>query len=235
MKTIAPLLATIGVVLVCEIDAGKSDKGLCEEFCCKNNSPTHCCSEATTRLLPSQFYEFHCTKQLVKFCASETPSTGMRSRECCRDMDCSANSSAPVKQFNISVNWNEQMFWHEPAPDDERANEWKAKRVKFVLRMMSHWCLNMTESYSQYSVNYSYPVFTRQHNYERKFVCGFYPPAAYLVMKKENHDILAVVSESLEHLWPSVCICVTWMLISGIIIWLLVSLCYEFYFLGNLN
>ena len=71
---------------------------------------------------------------------------------------------------------------------------------------------------------FKYPIFAKREIYEKKFVHGFYALMSYLVMTKGDHDMLTILGESVKHLWVTLCICVTWTLISGVIIWLLVSL-----------
>lgn len=225
MKTIAPLVATIGVLLVCEIDGERHVEGTYMKFCCCNSTRSafeDCCTKAESYILPGPFYGDSCTTEFVKYCTSENKSTSNSAsvqKICCKRQDCS--NKTPT-QHNISFNWNERRFWPKRAP-----NEWNLTQGKLFLIMATQGCLNnKIKPTSVTLVRYRYPVHTDLETYKKKFVHGFYLPAAYLVMKKENHDILTVVSDSFKHLWPTVCICVAWTLISGIIIWLLVSICY---------
>lgn len=72
MKTVASLLAIIGVLLTRWTDI-RGDESMCYKFCCEDNSNinlTNCCSEATSHLLPPRFYSFTCVRQLLELCAS---------------------------------------------------------------------------------------------------------------------------------------------------------------------
>lgn len=230
MKTVASLLAIIGVLLTRWTDI-RGDESMCYKFCCEDNSNinlTNCCSEATSHLLPPRFYSFTCVRQLLELCASSVNDSKIdvakqNLQQNCR-INCTENVLTTSQSTNISVNWKEPKFW----PEDKELpsafkHSWK-KRVEFILRMMSHLCVNTAKAPLNCLITYNYPVFTGEKNCEKKtFVCGLNAPPAYLVMKEGNNDIVTVVSYSAAHLWPIICICVTWTLISGVIIWLLVS------------
>lgn len=192
MKSIVPLLATIGVIVVIHAEPERVNN-TCEEFCCMQKKLAQTSNRNLTRAL-----------------------------ECC----CSKAKSAEKRReyfLNISVDWKEERFWRSVL-DREPTKKWNVTHWKFFLKMASQKCLNDTTVLTpSLVVKFKYPVFIKRGNNE-KLVYRFYAPAAYLVMRKGEHDLFTSVAESVDHLWLTVCICVTWTLISGVIIWLLVSI-----------
>ena len=195
---------------------------MCKKFSCENNSNiSDCCSEATTHLLPPQFYKAKCVHQLLKRCANESKIVAMEEKQKIKincGISCSKIASNTSPSANISVEWKKTIIW----PEEDR---WSKDRGNFILKMISHFCVNKTKAPLQCPITYRYPVFTgKEHFKKERFVCGLNAPAAYLVMKEAKYDILTVaVYRSAKDLWPTTCICVAWTLISGVIIWLLVS------------
>ena len=196
---------------------------MCKKFCCENNSSIslqNCCSEATTHLLPPRFYNSKFMHQLLQLCGNESKIDEMEKKQ--ENITCSINCSEIASNIspstNISVKWKKTFIW----PEEDR---WPKDRGNFILKMISHFCVNKTKAPLQCPITYRYPVFTGKEHFEKeRFVCGLNAPAAYLVMKEAKYHILTVaVYRSAKDLWPTTCICVAWTLISGVIIWLLVS------------
>lgn len=242
MKTTV-LFAAVCILLV-EVLSGKPVNNIWKDFCfaqkearisINGNVATAFegfCREATSCVLPARFYNVSCAKELLDVCniESEKRSTANLTRVqqmCCGNLGSYRNRKEAEKDRicfrNISVDWNEKHFW--PVRSQEPLMTWKEKRWAFLLKMASQKCLNESESFTPSSakLKYQYPIFTKQEYYNKKFVQGFHAPSAYLVMMKGHHDMMMVLTESAEHLWVTVIICITWTLISGVIIWLLVS------------
>lgn len=196
-----------------------------------------CCDEATTSVLPAHFYKLPCEKELMDVCLhfekrSASNLTWQTELSCCENF----NSNETERGFkgsrrrfkNISVDWNNETFLPDRDQSQKPLFRWKRKQWVFFLKMSTQTCLNSTEriflTSSSVTVKFKYPIFAKRESYEKKFVHGFYAPVSYLVMKKEDHDMLTILGESVKHLWVILCICITWTLISGVIIWLLVSL-----------
>lgn len=234
MRSIA-LFAAVCSIVVCE---GNTCKELChmqKEAQATNFNLTRalegCCDEATACVLPARFYNDSCVNELLDVCNSESRSavnlTWTR-HFCCGNW----NSNETGTEFNeprkcvknISVGWNDERFW--PVRDQTSKIKWNEKHWTFLLKIATLVCLKGRTSLtpSSVTITYKYPIFTERENYEKRFVHAFYAPAAYLVMKKGDHDMLTILGESVKHLWVTLCICITWTVISGIIIWLLVSL-----------
>ena len=232
MKTIAPLFATIGGLIVCEIEGVVQYGGGCEKFCCNGSEHDlkNCCRKAELYVVAlPRFYGNRCMKKFVMFCtAQKNSSRNLTSIQeiCCarRNHNCSSQNSSRLREHKISVEWNKERFWAKPKSSYK---EWNLTQAELFLKMATQGCLNneVNQTQSALSVQYRYPVFKSLQRYKRdkRFVYGFFTPTPYLVMRKENYDILTVVRESFKDLWPTVCICVIWTLISGIVIWLLVS------------
>ena len=145
---------------------------------------------------------------------------------CCENLDSNETGRGFQRSHNcfknISVDWNDERFW--TVHDQKPIFKWNRRHWKFFLKMSTQTCLNSTETPSSVTIKFKYPIFAKRENYEKRFVHAFYAPPSYLVVKKGDHDILSILGESVKNLWVTLCICITWTLISGVIIWLLVSL-----------
>lgn len=230
----AVFCTSFGVVLTGE-PANNTCKGFC--FALKKAGTSSlrlarvlegCCSEAAACVLPANFHDVSCTVELLDVCNSENRSTANLTRVqqlCCGNLSSYGGEEKKRRNCfrNISVDWKEKRFWS--VRGREPLMVWKAKRWAFLLKMASQMCLNERKSFtpSPVKIKYQYPIFTKQEYYKKKFVHGFYAPPAYLVMMKRHHDMIMVLGESAKHLWVTVSICIMWSLISGVIIWLLVS------------
>lgn len=238
------LFAAVYISVVSRALTGEPANRTCEDFCfalkdaqTSNRNLTRalegCCSEATSCVLPASFHNVSCAVELLDVCNSGNTSSVNLTRLtrlgqfCCGNLSSSGKRKEVQKNRscfrNISVDWIEEKFWSER--DQELLMTWNGTRWNFLLKTASQICLNASKSFikSVVKIKFRYPIFTKREYYEKKFVHGFYAPAAYLVMIKEHHDMIMVLGESAKHLWPTVIICVTWTLISGVIIWLLVS------------
>ena len=253
MRNIA-LFAALCSIVVCETQKGEFlGNNTCQALCHmqKKGQATNvnlmralkgCCHETTACVLPAHFYNLSCVKELMDVCLnfeerSASKLTWRTQHLCCGNF----TSNETGREFkgsrkcfkNISVDWNNETFdWNNETffldGDQQPLLKWKREHWKFVLKMSTQTCLNSTKRISltpsSVVIKFKYPIFTKRENYEKKFVHGFYAPVSYLVMKKGDHDMLTILGESVKHLWVTLCICITWTLISGVIIWLLVSL-----------
>ena len=244
MRSIA-LLAAICSIVVCEIKTGEglnnAYQKLCRDVRKKAQAPNvnltrvldDCCDEASECVLPAHFYNVSCVKKLMDVCSSAE--NGLASNLtwiqplCCGNLDseeAGRRFKGSRKCFkNISVDWEDKKFWNVP---DQPIFKWNPKLWEFFLKMATQTCLNSTEraslTPSSVKIKFKYPIFAKRENYEKRFVHAVDTPASYLVMKKGDHDMLTILGESVKHLWVTLCLCITWTLISGVIIWLLVSL-----------
>lgn len=244
MRSIA-LFAAVCSVVVCEIQIGEPLNNACQKLCHVRNEAQAtnfnltralkgCCDEASACVVPAHFYNVLCVKELMDVCNSAEKRLAAN-LSCIQQLCCgNLNSNETGRKFkgsrrcfrNISVSWNDERFW--TVRDERPIFKWNRKHWEFFLNMSTQTCLNSTErtslTPSSVTIKFKYPIFAKRENYEKRFVYAFYAPASYLVMKKGDHDMLTVLGESVEHLWVTLCICITWTLISGVIIWLLVSL-----------
>ena len=244
MRSIAHFAAVFSII-VCEIQIGELFHNVCQtEFCHmpKEKRPTHanltralkrCCDAASACVLPAHFYNVFCVKELMNVCNSEKQSAAKLTwvqHLCCGNLKSNESNRSRKCFKNISLDWNDEKFW--PVRDLKPLFHWTRKRWEFLLKMSTQTCLNSTErtslTPSSVTIEFKYPIFAKRENYEKTFVHAVYAPASYLVMKKEDHGMLTILGESFRHLWATLCICITWTLISGVIIWLLVSLVIPF-------
>ena len=175
-----------------------------------------CCHEAEDCLLPKQFYNFSCRKQIIDSCARngfQTNATTIKS-ECCKNATFSTGSKCRF----INVTWGRVKF---KTKYDLVEGAWKKETWSFFLKMVSRKCLKTsTVRRRPVNISYTYPYYT---NDKSKTVFSYKSPLAYLVEKKECFDMFTVVYASFSRMWTVLFLCITWTLISGGIIWLLVS------------
>ena len=244
MRKIA-LFAAVCSIVVCETQIGElQGNNACQTLCHMQNKGQaanvnlsraleSCCDEATTCILPAHFYNFPCVKELMDVCLNfdkrSASNLTWRTQHLCGGNFTSNETGRELKGScfkNISVDWKNESFF--PGRDQEPLFKWKREHWEFFLKMSTQTCLNSAERISLtpslVAIKFKYPIFSKRENYEKKFVHGFYAPVSYLVMKKGDHDMITILGESVKHLWVTLCICITWTLISGVIIWLLVSL-----------
>ena len=249
LKSIIPVLAIILSVGLTLSAARKpqldrpSPSPACEEVCCMLNESrskpqklsaafAQCCKDATECLLGDSFYEASCIEQFLKFCTlSPSTTTNLTSweKQCCNKVNCektanneshSGNSRKSACGFNIAADWTNAKTDLLPK-HDPLFQKWEAGYWTFFLKMVSQSCLCDRKSTVKNSFTYRYPFYTKQ---EHKIVYGYEAPPAFLIMKKRRHGLLTAVGNSLKNLWTSMLLWVTWTLISGVIIWLLVSI-----------
>ena len=175
------------------------------------------CNEAEKCGLPSQFYNFTCRKQIIDFCArnrSQINATTIKS-ECCKNVT-KKDSTARSKCFKINVAWGRVKFEKKY---DLVEGAWKKETWSFFLKMVSQKCLNKFKACRR-PVNILYPYYT---NDKSKTVFSYKSPLAYLVVERQSFSMFTVVYASFSRMWITLLLCVMWTLISGVIIWLLVS------------
>ena len=260
MRSVA-FLAAVCSIVVSEIQIGQllDNTSTCQKLCHTQKTKAKvpslllkkalrgCCDEATTCVLPGHFYNVSCVKELLNVCNSENqsaPNLTKTQHLCCGNFsnETGREFKAPRKCFrNISVNWTDAMFWRVRNRNLKPIFKWKRKHWEFFLKMVTQACLNSTEKTSSgltpssVAIKFTYPTFAKRENYEKTFVRAVYAPASYLVMRKGDHDMLSILGESVKHLWVTLCICITWTVISGVIIWLLVSLVVSLFYKLSLN
>ena len=197
----------------------------CKELCNSTNASINltkafqqCCEEAQECFLPKQFYKFSCRKQIIDFCArnrSQINATTIKS-ECCKNVT-EKDSTARSKCFKINVTWGRVKF---QTKYDLVEGAWKKEAWSFFLKMVSQKCLkDLHDRQRPVNILYTYPYYT---NDESKTVFSYKSPMAYLVVEKQSFSMFTVVYASFSRMWITLFLCVTWTLISGVIIWLLV-------------
>ena len=201
-------------------------KGLCNATSASINLTEtfqQCCNEAQEFVLPRQFYIFSCRKQIIDSCArngSQINATTIKS-ECCKngpENDPTAGEKTGSKRRFINVTWGRVKF---QTKDDLVEGAWKQETWSFFLKMVSQKCLNELPVRRQtVNILYTYPYYTNDKS-ETVFSCK--SPMAYLVEEKQSFSMFTVVYASFSRMWITLFLCVTWTLISGVIIWLLVS------------
>ena len=175
------------------------------------------CYEAEKCGLPTQFYKISCTKQIIDFCArnrSRINAATIKS-DCCKNLTKKV-STASSKCFKINVAWGRVKFEKKY---DLVEGAWKKETWSFFLKMASQKCLNKARM-RPVNISYTYPYYT---NTERKTVFSYKSPLAYLVAERQSFSMFTVVYASFSRMWITLLLCVMWTLISGVIIWLLVS------------
>ena len=261
LKSIIPVLAiilSVGLTLSAarepQLDR-PSPSPACEEVCCMLNESrskpqklsaafAQCCKNAIECFLGrDSFYEASCIGQFLKFCTpSPSTTTNLTSwgKQCCNKVNCektaknrshSGNSRKLACGFNIAADWTNAKTDLLPKRDP-LFQKWTADHWTFFLKMASQSCLydrNRPIWTVKNSFTYRYPFYTKQ---EKKIVYGYEAPPAFLIMKKRRHGLLTAVGNSLKNLWTSMLLWFTWTLISGVIIWLLVSI---MFFIFNLQ
>ena len=185
-----------------------------------------CCDEAQRCVLPTQFYNFFCRKQIIDFCArnrSQINATTIKS-ECCKNVtekDSTARKNNRSKCFKIYVAWGRVKF---QTRYDLVEGAWKKETWSFFLKMVSQKCLKETDPVRRrtrpVNISYTYPFYTKDKG---KTVFSYKSPRAYLVVEKQSFSMLTELYASFSRMWIMLLLCVTWTLISGVIIWLLVS------------
>ena len=233
MKSITAL-AFILVLLLgdCKNDAKEKVIRGCKDVCCKNASTinltealTTCCKEAEECLLPKQFYDVSCMSQIMDWCQKNHASTNATKQVrtvCCRnDFTCSENNSTTQRKSctkrldQIRVKWKEVNF---KTKYDLVQEAWKKETWSFFLKMASQKCLKKLPD-GGLSVKIWYPYYT---NDKSETVFGYESPPAYLAEKKQSFIMFTVVGSSFSRMWVTLFLCVTWSLISGVFIWLMV-------------
>lgn len=203
-----------------------------------------CCKNSTKCFLgDSAFYTASCIEQFLNFCTPSQPTTINRiswenltswEKSCCKKVNCNktanngsrsdGNSSANSRKsacFNIAAYWTNTTTDLLPKHDLLFQN-WTMDYWTFFLKMASISCLSQNPNATvKNSFTYQYPFYAKQ---ESKIVYGYEAPPAFLIMKKRPHGPLTAVGKSLKNLWIPMLLWVTWTLISGVIIWLLVSI-----------
>ena len=229
MKSITAL-AFILVLLLgdCKNDAEEKVIRGCKDVCCKNASTinltealTTCCKEAEECLLPKQFYDVSCMKQLMDWCLKKQANTSLIKQirtECCGDFSCPKNNRRKCKKrFKIKVRWDKVNF---KTKYDLVEGPWKKENWSFFLKMASQKCLKELPDGRPRSVIIWYPYYT---NDKSKTEFGYESPPAYLAQQKQSFTMFTVVASSFSRMWVTLVLCVTWSLISGVFIWLTVS------------
>ena len=140
---------------------------------------------------------------------------------CCTDVSC--NNSATqgescTKRLDrqIRVKWKEVNF---KTKYDLVEEAWKKETWSFFLKMASQKCLKKLPN-GRRSVIISYPYYT---NVKSETVFGYESPPAYLAQQKQSFTMFTVVASSFSRMGVTLFLCVTWSLISGVFIWLMVS------------
>ena len=205
----------------------------CGDFCCKNASIINlteafnkCCKEAEECLLPKKFYDFSCREQIMDSCLGNQTNTSAIKQirtVCCNDFACPENNSATPSESctkrldQIRVKWKEVNF---KTKYDLVEEAWKKETWSFFLKMASQKCLKKLPDGRPRSVIIWYPYYT---NDKSKTVFRYESPPAYLAEQKQSFTMFTVVSSSFSRMWVTLFLCVTWSLISGVFIWLMVS------------
>lgn len=232
MKSITAL-AFILVLLLgdCKNDAEEKVIRGCKDICCKNASTinltealTTCCKEAVECLLPKQFYDVSCSLQIMDSCLGNQTNTSAIKQiqtNCCTDVSCNNSAtqgeSCTKRLDQIRVKWKEVNF---KTKYDLVEEAWKKENWSFFLKMASQKCLkNLTDERPR-SVIIWYPYYTKDKS---KTVFGYESPPAYLAQQKQSFTMFTVVASSFSRMWVTLFLCVTWSLISGVFIWLMVS------------
>ena len=96
---------------------------------------------------------------------------------------------------------------------------WKRETWSFFLKMASQKCLKKLPD-GRRSVMIWYPYYT---NDKSETVFRYESPPAYLAQQKQSFTMFTVVASSFSRMWVTLFLCVTWSLISGVFIWLMVS------------
>ena len=198
----------------------------CKELCNATSASINltetfqqCCNEAQEFVLPRQFYNFSCREQIIDSCArngSQRNATTIKS-ECCKN-DFRARKNTGSKRHFINVTWGRVKF---QTKYDLVEGAWKKETWSFFLKMVSQKCLKKVP-FRRRPVNilYTYPYYT---NDKSTTVFSYKSPMAYLVQEKQSFSMFTVVYASFRRMWITLLLCVMWTLISGVIIWLLVS------------
>ena len=226
-------LAFILVLLLgdCKTDAKKRVIMGCGDFCCKNASIINlteafknCCKEAEECLLPKKFYTLPCWSQIMDSCLGNQTNTSAIKQiqtECCTDFSCNNSAtqgeSCPKRLEQIRIKWKEVNF---KTKYDLVEEAWKKETWSFFLKMASQKCLKKLPERRPRSVIIWYPYYT---NDKSETVFGYESPPAYLAQQKQSFTMFTVVASSFSRMWVTLFLCVTWSLISGVFIWLMVS------------
>ena len=206
----------------------------CRDFCCQNASDitlteafNKCCKEAEECLLPKKFYTPPCMLRIMdSFVRSQANTSAIKQiqTECCTDFSCPKNNRIThrkkcTKRFKINVKWEKVSF---EAKYDLVERTWKKEKWSFFLKMVSQKCLDKsTLRWRPDEITYTYPYYTA--NGSGRTVFRYETPPAYLVHEKEYFTMFTVVGSSFNRMWVTLFLCVIWSLISGVIIWILVS------------
>ena len=202
----------------------------CKELCNATSASINltetfqqCCNEIQECVMPKQFYTSSCRTLITDSYESNRSQINVTTikSECCKnvtDNDFTSRRNTSSKCRFINVTWGRVKF--EKKYDlVERA--WKEETWSFFLKMISQKCLeNSTVRRPPVNISYTYPYYT---NDKSKTVFIYKSPLAYLVEEKQSFSIFTVVYASFSRMWITLFLCVTWTLISGVIIWLLVS------------
>ena len=221
---------TTALVFIIILVSGDGRAIGCKELCNPTSASINlteafqqCCNEAEKCVLPEQFYSFPCRKQIIDSCASngsEITATTIKS-QCCKngpEKDSRARTNNSSKCHFINVRWGRVKF---QTKYDLVEGAWKKETWSFFLKMASQKCLEeLPVRRRPVNILYTYPYYT---NDKKKTVFSYKSPMAYLVVEKQSFSMFTVVYASFSRMWITLLLCVMWTLISGVIIWLLVS------------
>ena len=202
----------------------------CGDFCYKNASIINlteafknCCKEAEECLLPKKFYTLPCWLQIMdSFVGNQANTSAIKQiqTKCCTDFSCNNSAtqgeSCTKRLDQIRVKWKEVNF---KTKYDLVEEAWKKETWSFFLKMASQKCLKKLPD-KRRSVIIWYPYYT---NDKSKTVFRYESPPAYLAEQKQSFTMFTVVGSSFSRMWVTLFLCVTWSLISGVFIWLMVS------------
>ena len=194
-----------------------------------------------------QFLKF-CTS------TSRSTTTNLTSweKKCCSEVSCSSSEKTAKNSdkhgkwkwksepacFKIDVNWTnaEPETGLLPKPDP-LFQKWKKENWTFFLKMASQSCLSVIPTEKRPAlkpaksgeneskiVTYQYPFYAKSGEHKSEIVYGYETPPPFLIMNKSSYRLWTAVGDSLKNLWISMFLWLTWTLISGVIIWLLVSI-----------
>ena len=196
----------------------------CGDFCCKNASIINltetfknCCKEAEECLLPKKFYDFSCRLQIMDSCLGNQTNTSAIKQiqtECCVDFSC-PGKSCTKRLGEIRFKWKEVNF---KTKYDLVQEAWKKETWSFFLKMASQKCLKKLPDGRRVII--WYPYYT---NDKSETVFDYESPPAYLAKQKQTFTMFTVVGSSFSRMWVTLFLCVIWSLISGVLIWLMVS------------
>lgn len=122
--------------------------------------------------------------------------------------------------FPVMFSWEEENFEFLRNNFNLTRLQWQ----RFLVNATATCYANMTRSYSESAVLYTFPDFAEVKSEDLShFIFRQDSPAPVIIVKQTTTSLAKETLMALWEIWPSFFICMIWAIISGVLVWFLVS------------